>query len=124
MPVVGLTISIFYYAMILRNANKTQRLQLETRQAQMFYGVYNRMSQSDFVEAWNAFTSWKYTDYDELLETIADDKNRNYYMTLSVHFDGLGVLVRMGLVPIHFIAHFLPQLTRAYWEKQGARAPL
>ena len=36
LPLLGLTISLFYYGMILRNANKTQQIALETRQLQLY----------------------------------------------------------------------------------------
>lgn len=111
-PLFGLAASLFYYALVLRNQNKT-------RQAQFFYGIYNRMSQADFAEAWNAFTSWEYSNIDESRKILADEQNRRYWAMLGYHFGGLGALVRMDLVPIHYVANFLPHVTRTYWEKQA-----
>ena len=37
---IGITVSILYYTSVLRNANKTQQMQLETRQAAMFMKLY------------------------------------------------------------------------------------
>lgn len=36
-----LLVGIFYYIMTLRNQQKNQQLSLETRQAQLFMGIYN-----------------------------------------------------------------------------------
>ena len=116
---ISVPVGVFYHIMTLRNTRKKQELQLETRQAQMFYGVYNRMSQADFIEAWNAFEDWEFKDYDEAVQTLYGKENRRYARTLGVYFEGLGVLVRLGLVPIHYIAYFITNMTRTYWEKQA-----
>ena len=46
----GLSIaaSIVYYASVLRNANKTQQVQLETRQAQLFLNIFNVYASKQF----------------------------------------------------------------------------
>ena len=63
---VALLVGIIYYLFNMRNAQRNQKQAIETRQAQLFYGIYNRMSQSDFVDALNAFYTWEYTNLDEL----------------------------------------------------------
>ena len=45
---LGLTASIVYYASILRNANKTQEIQLETRQAQLYMEFYRDFKKKEF----------------------------------------------------------------------------
>ena len=50
---LGLTVSIFYYTMVLRNANKTQQLHLETRQAQLFIQIYNKFTDVNFMKNFN-----------------------------------------------------------------------
>jgi len=39
---LSITASLFYYANVLSNTNKTQKMQLETRQAQLFMQLVNR----------------------------------------------------------------------------------
>ena len=120
LTLISVPVGIVYYIMTLRNTRKNQELQLETRQAQMFYGIYNRMSQADFIEAWNAFESWDFTDYDDNMKRFSDEQSLRYSRTLGVYFEGLGVLVRLGLVPIHYVAYFITGMTRTYWEKQAS----
>ena len=118
---ISISLAAFYYINTLRNTKKNQELQLETRQAQMFYGIYNRMSQVDFIEAWNAFEFWDFTNYDDNMKRFTDnDRSNRYSRTLGVYYEGLGVLVRLGLVPIHYIAYFMTNMTRTYWEKQAS----
>ncbi len=113
----SLVVGIIYYITIMRNQQKSQQQQLETRQAQMFYGIYNRMGQVDFIEAWKAFESWEFTDYDEYMKLYADNQSGQFMRILGTHFEGLGVFVRLGLVPIQYIAYFMTNMTRTYWEK-------
>ena len=47
-PILGLTASILYYAMVFRAANKTQQMQLETRQTQLFMQIYGTFNDKDF----------------------------------------------------------------------------
>jgi predicted acyl esterase len=55
----GLSISLaaFYYISILRNAQKTQQLQLETRQAELYMKLWEKWNTKEFSEmrfdAWN-----------------------------------------------------------------------
>jgi hypothetical protein len=123
---VSIAVGIFYYLFNMRNAQKTRELTLkaqeqaiETRQAQLFYGIYNRMSQADFVEASTAFYSWEYSTLDEFRKIRAVEQNNRYFGILSTHFEGVGVLVRLGLIPIQYVAHIHPALTRMFWEKHG-----
>jgi len=75
------------------------------------------MSQADFIEAWNAFESWEFTDYEDIMRKLSDEQSLRYSRTLGTFFEGLGVLVRLELVPIHYIAYFITNMTRTYWEK-------
>ena len=49
---IGISASLVYYANVLANANKTQQLQLETRQAQLFIQMRARAGEPG-SENWN-----------------------------------------------------------------------
>ena len=59
---IGLSASILYYTIILRNANKTQQMQLETRQVQLFMTISDTKLSPEFqkliyrvtfIDEWN-----------------------------------------------------------------------
>jgi len=50
---VGLAASILYYANIIKNANKTQTMQMENRLVQLFMQTYNRFQDPDFLKMYN-----------------------------------------------------------------------
>jgi hypothetical protein len=115
----GLSISIaaFYYIMTLRNTQRNQQLQLETRQAQMFMGIYNQLNQADFINAWMAFMEMEWSNYEEL-KLIQDDSELGRYLwVIGMFYEGLGVLVKNNLVPIKLVAETITGMTRMYWEK-------
>ena len=45
---IGLTASILYYSINLRNANQTQQMQLETRQLQLFMNINESRGSPEF----------------------------------------------------------------------------
>lgn len=74
-----LTVSLFYHANILNNANKTQQLQLETRQAQL----YTQMIQEFFDEKYmkkniHMLKMW-WEDYDDFERKYGSDNNEDSY---------------------------------------------
>jgi hypothetical protein len=93
---IGLTASILYYAMVLRNQNRT-------RQAQLFMQVYNQFTMEKYKQ-WHEVRRWEWDDFDDFMEKW---------------LEGLGVLVKSELVPIHLVALFITGLITEYWKKFG-----
>jgi len=46
--ILGLAASITYYTSVLQNSNKTQKQQLENRQAHLFMNIYNHWNTPEF----------------------------------------------------------------------------
>ena len=61
----GLTASILYYTMTLRNANKTQQLALENRQAQLFMQLWSKATSNEGIEASRILSEANWTSYEE-----------------------------------------------------------
>ena len=113
---LGLTASILYYTMVLRNANKTQQLALETRQAQLFMQMYNRWRDTFKTNEHYSVLSRKISNWEELKSIINSDEN--YVLVLSEiagFYEGLGVLVKAGYLSIHPIALMWTGVTIQFW---------
>ena len=121
-PILALTVSILYYAIVIQNQNKTQKMQLETRQATLFMNVYNRWD-VDMANALHEVLSWEWNDFDDFMEKYGWYKNReNYTATagkLTGYFEGIGVLVKEGFVNIRLIALMSSGVIIMFWEKMG-----
>jgi hypothetical protein len=118
----GLSIaaSIIYYASIIRNANKTQQMQLETRQAQLFMETYRDFKrkevQGDFMYALNV--EWE--DYEDYKRKYLSPENIEKGLRIG-NFgsicEGLGVLVYRKLIDINMVDELIRGYIISYWEK-------
>ena len=105
---------------------ETQQLALETRQAQLFAQVYNRWSQRNTVKAYGVVRyKHKWTDLKDWLSKYGADVDPEAYadaMTLNAFFEGLGVLVKKGLIDIELVEDLFSQRIIWYWEEMHQRA--
>ena len=107
-PLFALTASIIYYAINLRNANKTQQQQLETRQAQLFMDFYKTEESYEFGKITQEMVwEWEWTDYDDFqrkYQHIRGDTEDNAKMTsVFYHYEGMGVMAKRGLLSLDII---------------------
>ena len=89
---LGITASIIYYANILQNANKTQKVQLETRQAQLFMQIYNRFQEIEFRQNFNDVLTREWDDYDDYVKKYGRINNplaQAKSASIGLFFDGL-----------------------------------
>ena len=73
----GLSIGLaaIYYMMTLRNSQKAQQLQLETRQAQLFMQIYYTWSSSETINIRKELRTWTWTDYDDFIQKYGEANN-------------------------------------------------
>ena len=96
-------------------------MQLETRQAQLFMQIFNHYVSSEFREALNEIEKWEWTTYEEYWEKYGDTKRHpDKYTTFSkvgMFYEGLGTLVREGLINVGMIAQFFGGTFIDWFEK-------
>ena len=127
---VGLLVGISYYILTLRNAQHTRELALkaqqqalETRQGQLFMGIYNNsFASSTYQKAFRIIFKTTWDSFDEFIQMYQSEGNLNNefsasYGLVGTFFEGVGVLVREGLLDIRFVALLLSGHLRIYWEK-------
>jgi hypothetical protein len=116
---VGILVGVTYHIMTLRNTRKNQELTLETRQAQMFMQMYNRyMDSLEGVDHIDVIQNSKFDsvgEYEELVES--DEKFSRVYRAYGSFYEGLGVLVKEGLLNVRLVALMWGGPTRMFWEK-------
>ena len=120
---LALTASILYYSLTLRNANKTQQMQLETRQAQVFMNIYNQ-SQTDpaFINSWRIFITKQWKDEHEFIELFnpSNPSDDEFYIAMGhigSFYEGLGVFVKEKLLDIRLLALLMSGMTIMFWKK-------
>jgi hypothetical protein len=106
----GVLAAAIYYIVNMRTT-------LQTRQAQLFMQLYDRWTFEIADKFWD-FLEEDMGTAEELFEKERTDKElRRRHATLSRYHEGMGVLVRFGLLDIKYIAYLASWPTRMYWEK-------
>jgi hypothetical protein len=117
----GLSISLaaFYYISTLRNAQRNQQLQLETRQAQLFLQLYNRYrDDTRELDIAKSFLEVEIESFNDLIRLLETDKD--FHKTLDVlggFYEGIGVMVKEGYMPVRLVALQWAGITKRFWEK-------
>lgn len=121
---IGVFVAAIYYVFnmratlhVRREANRTQRQQLETRQAQMFMAIYTQITTKEFTSAFQKIMNSRWRNYDEYHELWKDPEFQNSGHIVGTYYEGVGVLVREGLLDIRWVALLICGMTRMFWEK-------
>jgi len=119
---VSLVLGIIYYLTIMRNTQKNQQMQLETRQAQVFMSVYNKLNDPVTQESFNDILELEFTTFNEFNELGEGEEeyqrtNRKKMLHVISYLEGVGVLVKEGILDIRWIALLMGGWTRKMWEK-------
>ena len=116
----GLSISLaaFYYIKTLRNAQKTQQMQLETRQAQLFMQMYGHWSEATFHDAATDIRNASWVDFLDFKSRVLENPEKYKSFGIMIRFyEGIGVLVRERLIDMRFVVLLMAGDIRRFWEQ-------
>jgi len=119
----GLSIGIaaLYYTLTLRNTQKNRQQQLETRQTQMFMQLYDRFNQKDHQRTFTeVIWGMNWDDYQDWYRKYGPETNPKWFTSMqSIHafFEGIGVLVKRGLIDITLVDDMMSSNIIVTWEK-------
>ncbi len=116
---LGIIVSILYYTNVLRNANETQKRALETRQAQLFMALYETHRSQEFRKQYTRVRDREWTDLDDWEKKYGPENNPDAsveYQSLMSFFDGVGLLVRRGLIDISLVHDLMFISTNRIWN--------
>lgn len=118
---IGLTASILYYSHILRNANKTQKMALETRQVQLFMSIGDVRNSIEFQRL---FYKVAYVDeWSDIGDYIAKYGPENDLEAYSNHmyiwqlYDTVGFLLEKEVIDLSFLDDLLMTSIVDVWTK-------
>ena len=122
---IALVVGIVYYLTIMRNsqinqelARKAQEQALETRQAQLFMQIYNKFTEENFSRNFFETQEWKWQDIDEYIEKYEEPiESHAKWAILANYFEGVGVLVKRGLLDVSLVDDLMSGATMRFWEK-------
>jgi len=117
---IGILVGIIYYIFNMRNSQRNQQMQLETRQAQLFMNIYNQSyNNPQFLDAMNKFRFIQWNTFDEYLALFdrANPENRENLLALQItigFFEGVGVLVKENLLDIRLVVLLMTGQTKEF----------
>jgi hypothetical protein len=103
--------------------SKNQDITLETRQAQLFMNLYAHMRGKEFVEDSRELTSWEWEDFVDFRRKYGSRGDRELntiFVSTGNFFDGIGVLVKRGLVDVNMVDELMSDWVLWYWERFGS----
>lgn len=119
LTLISIPVGVFYHIMTLNNTRKNQQQTLETRQAQLFMQIYQQFLSKDFKLAFlDIVNTWSWDDFDDFVRKyVADVENNSKWDRVGSFFEGLGVLVKRGLVNSALVDDLMSGHTLMSWEK-------
>ena len=119
----GVLVAAIYYVMTLRTNQRNIKTTLETRQAQLFMPIYSTYYSEDFIKAHSEIMKWSWTDYDDYVSKYSYESNPDAYVMYRKMFgylEGLGVIVRRGLIDPSLVDDLMSGMVVTFWEKFGS----
>ena len=116
---VGILVGVFYYIMTIRANQRNQQMQLETRQAQLFMQLYNRLrDDAKDLDVNKSFLDVEIESSEDFMRLWRTDEDFGKVLsTYGSFYEGIGVMVREGYIPIRLIALQWAGMTRRFWQK-------
>jgi len=116
--IFGVIAGFSYYVLTVRNARKNQRLQLETRQGQLFMQMFNRMWSPEFEERVAIINSSRDASDEEWLERYNSDYEfQRAFTAYAYAWEAIGTLLKKGLYDIELVALYFATTTISEWER-------
>ena len=118
---LSISLSIVYYASVLRNANKTQQMQLETRKVQLFMTISETKSSPEFQKLIYRVTF--IDDWDDLDDYFRKYGPMNNLDGYSEHaylwqlYDTVGFLLKKEVIDVSFLDDLLKATVLFAWSK-------
>jgi hypothetical protein len=123
----GIVVGVAYYILNIRISQRNQELMLkaqqqtlETRQAQMFMNVYQTVMSKEFQrDSEEILHNWKWKDMDDFYDKYGSIQEHALSAYVTRTYDGIGTLVRSGLVDPELVYDLTYVMVVEMWEKMG-----
>jgi len=116
---VGILVGIIYYIMTIRSTRKNQKMQLETRQAQLFTQLFSEFRSAENLRLYGKALQMTWDDYDDFVKKygLEEWEERVPFAHMSQFYEEIGVLLEEGLIDVNLVINLLGGTFRFFWEK-------
>jgi len=117
--IFGVIAGFSYYVLTVRNAQRNQQQQLETRQTELFMQFNDRRARLRNV--WNEiYYDWSWRDYEDFMRKYGPESNPEEwlkFMSIFEIYEQMGVLAKHGSVGMHLIYDLMAGYPIRLWDK-------
>ncbi|MFH2110542.1 MAG: DUF4760 domain-containing protein [Candidatus Bathyarchaeota archaeon] len=117
----GVLVAALYYIYNVRTNQKTARTTLETRQTQLFMQLFAQYNNKDFMQDFAKVAyDMEYSNLEEWTRKYGSTADREAWASwarVGRFFDGVGILVRRGLIDMDLVMDELRELILFSWDK-------
>jgi len=121
---LGVCIAAIYYIINLKNNQKNMKTTLETRQTQLFMQLFAQYNTKDFMNDFGRVAyQMEYKNLADWQEKYSPMNNLDYWASWSRvgrFFDGVGILVKSGLIDVDLVVEELRELNLYSWDKMSS----
>ena len=98
---------------------ETRDRELETRQAQLFMQVFSKYHEEEFWKNYLIVMSREWKSYEDWKRDRSDLTLMSTKLSVGTYLEGVGVLVKRGLLSPGIVADILGSTVVRYWSKQA-----
>ena len=118
--IFGVIAGFSYYVLTVRNSQRTQRQQLETRQAQLFMQLYQDLLSENNMRSLLDLLNMEWEDYDDFERKLGSDNNPDSFVkrtSIWFRMNGIGHLLRDGMIDSEKVFDLLGTWIDWLWMK-------
>jgi hypothetical protein len=108
----GVLVAAAYYVLNMRTT-------LQTRQAQLLMQLYSKWQEKEFNKSKHFVMTYPIKSYEDYEEIFRDEEKGTTFRVVGTFLEGLGVLVKRGLVDKGFVDDMMSGDIIGFWEKYG-----
>jgi hypothetical protein len=117
----ALVVGIVYYLFIMRNSQRNQLIQMETRQTQLFMQFTEKLNELRVRGIWReVYDDWSWTGYEDFMQRYGPEANPEgwmKFMALAGVYEAMGVLATHGSVDVKLIYDLQAGYPIRLWDK-------
>jgi len=127
LTLISVPVGVFYHVMTLKNTRRNQELTrisqdhaLVTRQAQLFMNLFESFRSLEFRKLWHEVMIYDWKDFDDWIERFNERTNPDAiasFTSVMAFFDGIGVLLREGLIDIKLVYELMAPTILVTWSR-------
>jgi len=110
---IGMIIALTYYALQIRNQNRT-------RQAQLYMNLFQEISSQDWMMKHATLLNQEWKDYDDFEKKYGSDEHPEHYAmrrSMWLQLDNIGAMLENKLLDPEMVYYLLQMRANLQWKK-------